>query len=206
MLLVLLVSVVERLLAGENCERDRENERTRERGGGKIKRVAAGTSVRKAPATELGQSCCCSDCDTDCDTDKARPKLLSPAPLYAEHKYLFATKTLLLDKYLFATKTLLLRLALVQAHRLRPQHTLPGSCFDHPLKRLDHPHTGGPAHRARGHSAGHRAPIACASAALFRNDANLNNAHPSRAPAAPPPHRTPPRRHCPASPPRRSGF
>jgi hypothetical protein len=59
-----------------------------------------------------------------------------------------------------------------------------------PLKRLDHPHTGGPAHRARGHSAGHRAPIACASAALFRNDANLNNAHPSRAPAAPaaPPH------------------
>ena len=68
--------------------------------------------------------------------------------------------------------------------------TLPGSCFDHPLKRLDHPHTGGPAHRARGHSAGHRAPIACASAALFRNDANLNNAHPSRAPAAPaaPPH------------------
>ena len=22
--------------------------------------------------------------------------------------------------------------------------TLPGSCFDHPLKRLDHPHTGRP--------------------------------------------------------------
>ena len=39
--------------------------------------------------------------------------------------------------------------------------------------------------RARGHSAGHRAKIACASAAIFRQDVHLNNAHPSRAPAAP---------------------
>ena len=57
MLLVLLVSVVERLLAGANCERDRENERTRERGGGAQK----GSSRHKCE-----KSTC----------DRARPKLL----------------------------------------------------------------------------------------------------------------------------------